>query len=353
MAGDEATETVRFEVERDDLHNTRVVEEPIPSPTDGEILLRVEAFGFTANNITYGVFGDMLGYWKFFPSGGGWGQIPTWGFAEVVDSGHDGVPVGTRLFGYLPMASHLVLRPAAVDEKQIVDGSEHRAALPPAYNSYRLVAADPLHHPDQEDAQMVLWPLFFTGFVLDRFLGANDLFGATAVVLSSASSKTAISTAHCLARRHDVTVIGLTSAGNLDLVRSLDPYDRVVTYDEIDSLDVSDAVYVDFAGNTEVRAAVHLHYGDRLAHSAMVGGTHWDKGAPGEVPGPEPVMFFAPDHWGPEAEESLPEAWRGFVTGIDDWLRIEHRSGVDAVGRSYLETLDGRADPGVGLVLSI
>jgi hypothetical protein len=41
------------------------------------------------------------------------------------------------------------------------------------------------------------------------------------------------------------------------------------------------------------------------------------------------------------------------VAGIDDWLRVEHRSGVDAIRRSYLETLDGQADPGVGLVLSI
>jgi hypothetical protein len=65
------------------------------------------------------------------------------------------------------------------------------------------------------------------------------------------------------------------------------------------------------------------------------------------------VFFFAPDHWGPEAERLLPGAWRGFVAGIDDWLRVEHRSGVDAIRSSYLETLDGNADPGVGLVLSI
>jgi hypothetical protein len=200
---------------------------------------------------------------------------------------------------------------------------------------------------------MLLWPLFFTGFVLDRFLGANALFGARTVVLSSASSKTAISTAHCLAGRDGITVIGLTSAGNLDLVRSLDSYDRVVAYDEIDTLAVEDAVYVDFSGNTAVRAAVHHHYGDHLAHSAAVGGTHWDQGSPAEVPGPEPVFFFAPDHWGPEAERLLPGAWRGFVAGIDDWLRVEHRSGVDAIRSSYLETLDGNADPGVGLVLSI
>jgi NADPH:quinone reductase-like Zn-dependent oxidoreductase len=353
MASDDGTNAVRLEVRRDDLHDTRVVEEPTPRPAEGEILVRVEAFGLTANNISYAVFGDMLGYWHFFPSADSWGQIPTWGFAEVVESAHGEVPVGTRLFGYLPMASHVVLRPALVDDAHLVDGSEHRAALPPAYNSYRLVAADPLHDSEHEDAQMLLWPLFFTGFVLDRFLGANSLFGARAVVLSSASSKTAISTAHCLAARAGTTVIGLTSTGNVDLVRSLGHYDQVVAYDEIDTLAVEDAVYVDFAGNTAVRAAVHRRYGEHLAHSAVVGGTHWDQGSPAEVPGPEPVFFFAPDHWGPEAEGQLPEAWRGFVAGVDAWLRVEHRRGVEAVRSSYLETLDGRIDPGVGLVLSI
>lgn len=351
-SGDDGN-AVRFEVVRADLHRTRVVEEPRLTPAVGEVVVRVDGFGLTANNISYAVFGDLLGYWQFFPSEGEWGQIPVWGFAEVAQSAHDDVAVGTRLFGYLPMASHLLLRPGAVDERSLVDASDHRIALPSAYNSYRLVRGDPLYDPEREDAQMLLWPLFFTGFVLDRFLAANDVFGAGTVVISSASSKTAIATAHCLAARDGVTVVGLTSPGNLGLVRSLGRYDRVVTYDEIDSLEPDEAVYVDFAGDTAVRAAVHRHYGDGLAHSAMVGGTHWDQAAPAEVPGPAPVFFFAPDHWGPEAEALLPDAWRGFLSGLDEWFRVEHRSGVDAVRTSYLETLEGRADPAVGLVLSL
>ena len=353
MADDQSDGAVRFEVARDDLHRTRVIEEPTGTPADGEVLVRVEAFGLTANNISYAVFGDMLGYWQFFPAAGEWGQVPTWGFGTVTESAHESVPAGTRLFGYFPMASHLMMRPTAVDDAQLIDGSEHRATLPPAYNTYRLVAADPLHDPAREAEQMLLWPLFFTGFVLEQFLATNARFGADTVVLSSASSKTAISTAHRLGERDDVTVVGLTSAANLDLVRSLGLYDVVVGYEEIDSLPVERAVYVDFAGNTAVRAAVHRHYGDHLQHSALVGGTHWDQSSADEVPGPEPVFFFAPDHWGPEAESLLPAAWRGFVAGVDAWLRVERRSGVDELRRAYLETLDGDADPAVGLVLSL
>jgi len=102
-----------------------------------------------------------------------------------------------------------------------------------------------------------------------------------------------------------------------------------------------------------VRAAVHGHYGDALAHSAIVGGTHWDAAGPAEVPGIEPQFFFAPDHWGAEAEAALPEAWRAFVAGLDGWIHFEHHRGIHAVRDAFVDTLDGRIDPSVGLVLPV
>ncbi|MEL7206945.1 MAG: DUF2855 family protein, partial [Actinomycetota bacterium] len=256
-----------FEVVRDDLHRTRTVETEPPEPAPGEVVVAIDAFGLTANNISYAVFGDMLGYWQFFPAEGPWGRIPAWGFADVVASAHDEVPDGTRIFGYVPMASHLVLTPSDVTGEGLVDASEHRASLPPAYNSYRSTAGDPLYDADREGEQLLLWPLFFTGFVLDRFLGSNRDFGAGTIVLSSASSKTAISTAHCLASR-GVAVSGLTSPGNMAMVEGLGLYDRVVAYDAVEELGDDDAVFVDFAGDTAVRASVHRRFGDRLRHSA-------------------------------------------------------------------------------------
>ncbi len=352
MTDSDARET-RFEVVRNDLSRTRTVQADLPALADGQVLTTVDAFGLTANNISYAVFGDMLGYWQFFPSEGEWGQVPTWGFAEVVASAHDDVPVGTRLFGYFPMASHLVLTPGHVDGGIVVDATPHRAALPAAYNSYRRVDGDPLYDPAREDEQMLWWPLFFTAFVLDRFLATEADFGASTVVCSSASSKTALATAHCLAERGGLTLVGLTSPANVDLVRTAGRFDRVVTYDEIGSLTPESAVFVDFAGDAPVRAAVHRHYGEHLRHSALIGGTHWDKGEPVETPGPEPVLFFAPAHWDAGADAGLPAAWRGFVTGLDDWFRTEHRAGIDAVEVAYLDTLAGRIDPSVGLVLSV
>ena len=64
---------MNFEVKRDDLRTTRAVEgEPVAG--DSEVLLRVEVFALTSNNVTYAVFGDAMRYWAFFPaSADGWG----------------------------------------------------------------------------------------------------------------------------------------------------------------------------------------------------------------------------------------------------------------------------------------
>ncbi|MBC7103757.1 MAG: DUF2855 family protein [Parvibaculum sp.] len=43
------------------------------------MLVEIEKFALSANNITYAVAGDMLNYWSFFPAEEGWGKIPVWG----------------------------------------------------------------------------------------------------------------------------------------------------------------------------------------------------------------------------------------------------------------------------------
>ena len=89
-------------IDRTDLSRTEVRVLPAPDtgvPADGEVLLEMERFALTANNITYGVYGDRLGYWQFFPAEENWGRIPVWGFATVRRSAVETIPVGTRLFG--------------------------------------------------------------------------------------------------------------------------------------------------------------------------------------------------------------------------------------------------------------
>jgi len=353
-----------FQLKRDDLHQTRFADVDPPEIGDGEALLNVDTFGLTSNNITYAVFGDAMNYWDFFPAGEGWGRMPVWGFAEVAESKADGLEEGTRVYGYLPPSTSLAVVPERIDERGFNDGAPHRKPLPSAYQGYRDVKTDAIYEESKENEQILFWPLFYTSFLVDDFLADEDFFGAGTMVLSSASSKTALIAAYLLSQREGIDVIGLTSPGNKDFVEGLGVYGHTVTYDEVDSLPKEKAVYVDMSGDGGVRSAVHGHFGDDLAHSASVGMTHWDQMAvrgEGKLPGPKPVFFFAPDRikkrgsdWGAaKLDANVAEAWKPFADWAGGWLEVNKVNGQDELQAAYLEVLDGKIDPKAGHVVSL
>jgi hypothetical protein len=352
-------DAVDFLVDRRDLRRTRLApgqHTPETPLAPGQVLARIDRFAMTANNITYGAIGDLIGYWRFFPAPDEWGRIPVWGFAEVVRSRHDGVPVGERLYGYFPMSTYLLIQADRVGPASITDASPHRAALPAIYNQYARVAADPEHDPALDGAIAIFRPLFATAFVLDQFLAGESFFGARQVILLSASSKTALGLAFLLHRdrRDQCRVIGLTSRTNAAFVRATGYYDEVRTYDEIGALaaDVP-GVVVDFAGNAQVLHAVHRHLGASLRYSCRVGITHWDRmGGDENLPGPAPVLFFAPDHMREGFPNRIGAAMRAFLASAT-WLRLVEGQGPDHLERVYRAFLDGKVDPAAGYVLSL
>ncbi len=355
-----------FLIRRDDLHQCRFVDSAAPDLSAGEALLQVDRFGLTSNNITYAVFGEGMKYWDHFPVGGEgareWGRMPVWGFAEVADPGNTGMRAGDRVYGYLPPSPHLVVKPDRVNERGFVDAAAHRAELPSAYHGYRNVDSDPIHADDREDEQILFWPLFYTSFLVDDLIADEGFFDARTIVISSASSKTALIAAFLLAQRdEDLELIGLTSPGNVDFVERLGIYGKVATYEQIGSLPDEQVVYADFSGDGDVRAAIHGHFGDRLAHSSVIGATHWDqlaKGA-GGLPGPKPVFFFAPDRikkrgrdWGTaELDNRVASAWIPFAEWAAGWLDVRQAEGPDALMKTYLELLEGKIEPSVGHIL--
>ncbi len=367
----------RFLVARRDLRDVRVAPDPdAPAErplAEGEARLRVAQFAFTANNITYAAFGESMHYWSFFPcEDAAWGCIPVWGFAEVTESRAGGLAPGRRVYGYLPMGTHLVVQPGRVSAAGFADAAPHRAALAAVYNQYQFCDTDPAYRADREALQALLKPLFITSFLIDDFLAEAGFFGAERVLLSSASSKTAYAAAFCLARRAErPRITGLTSAARIDFVRSLGCYDDVLAYEDVTRLDgQAPAVYVDFAGSAPLRRAVHGHWEYRLRHSCAVGGTHWDElGGSGGLPGPKPTLFFAPAEvarrlapppagWGPAAwQQRTAEAWQAFVDRVADarspWLRVQEARGSAAVEAAYRSVLEGQGDAQAGLMLAL
>jgi hypothetical protein len=354
-----------FIVRRDDFRDCKFVPAAEPSEIElgpGQALLEVDKFAFTSNNITYAAFGDAMNYWAFFPAPDGWGRIPVWGFANVVESKHESIGEGERVFGYLPMSTHLVVQPDQVNERGFFDSSPHRASLPAGYQQYARAASDA--DSEDEDLQALLRPLFMTSFVIEDFLVDSDLFGADTIVFASASSKTALGTAFLLSKNRpsQCEVVGLTSPGNVEFCNRVGYYDRVLAYDDLGSLAPdTTAVFVDMAGDAKLLGAVHHHLFN-LKYSCIVGATHWDaaKTPEGELPGPQPQFFFAPtqlqkrrEDWGAGGLEArVAQAWGAFLPSLRGWMRIVPGHGPDAIESVYLEMLDGKMDPAIGHVLS-
>ncbi len=355
-------------VNRSDFTDVAIVKHDPAKLAKGEIAVEIGPWALTSNNITYMVTGDQIGYWKFFepsdygikmdsPENEQWGRMPVWGYAAVTESQCEDVPVGTKLYGFFPVAGTLVMKPVKLSPLGFQDGNDHRTALHPVYNSYTFVDKDP-GFAGHRDLQPILRPLFTTSFLIDDFLADENFFGAEQVLLLSASSKTALGTAFCLKQRGDIKVTGLTSGMNQAFVMETGFYDETQTYDTITDLnpDVKTAV-VDMAGNGTVMANVYDHFEENIVYNCMVGKSHWDGAPPSRPPAGAPaIMFFAPDQakkrmgeWGGQGfAENLAARWLPFCDSAKDWLEVERVKGLPEMLETYKAFLGGEADPAKG-----
>mgnify|MGYP003638280625 FL=1 len=346
-------------VKKNDLAQSNWHEGDLPTLADGQILLAVEKYALTANNITYAVVGDGFGYWNFFPTGDDeWGIVPVWGFASVVASENADIAVGERVYGYLPMASHLLVTPTNVQDGGFIDGAAHRQGLAIIYNQYHRLGTD---ESPLEAERAIFQPLFTTSFLIEHFMRSNDWFGAEALLMTSASSKTSLGLA-MVAKNLSPTIrrIGLTSAGNKDFVEQSGLYDEVLTYDNLSAADAdTPTVSVDFAGNGQLLGDIHGHWGDNLKFSSLVGATHVEeRGGADNLQGPKPELFFAPTAAESLMKEIGPVAFRArvdeqfsaFVAGASAYLKVERLDGREALQSAYLAMLANEVEPSRGLM---
>ncbi|NNE52007.1 MAG: DUF2855 family protein [Sulfitobacter sp.] len=352
----------RLLVDQKKITETRVEDVPVAPLAPGEARLRLESFALTANNVTYAASGFAIGYWKFFPTGvEGQGQVPVWGVAEVTESESDALEVGTRLYGFYPLAEELVIMPEADGYGGIVDAAAHRADLPAVYNRYAPVRAG---SEEEDHLRALLQPLLATSYLLFDWLMDNDCFGAQQIIVGSASSKTGLGLCKYLAEPEErpYRIVGLTSARNKEFVEKLGACDQVLTYDEVGKIAAESSVYVDMSGNAQVKKALHAHLGDALKHSAAVGISHWNQFNPAqELAGPKPQFFFAPaqiakrrEEWGPgEIERQITAAWKRVAADASDWMAVKVHKGVEQAAEVYDALARGTADPRDGHVVRL
>lgn len=357
-----------FIVDLNNLQSAKTIEKEYANDLQpNQVLLKIDKFAFTSNNITYAVIGHKIGYWKFFPTQEGHGIIPAWGFADVVASSHADVTVGQRFYGYFPMSSHLLVTAGKVQPHGFMDVTTHRQALPPIYNFYTNTSQDPLYTKETEELQSIYRPLFTTSFLIEDLLTEQAYFGAQNIVLTSASSKTAQALAFLLALRKkeqnlNIQIVGLTSAANVDFVTQMGWYDQTLTYDEINKLNKEEPhVTVDFSGNHQTQYQLQTHLNENLKYNCLVGLVDW-KNQQGEQQLPKKgEFFFAPTYgqkrqkeWGVAGfQQRIGAAWQQFAQHVRASVAVTNPIGVDALEQLYVNTLNGNIDPKKGHTVAI
>ena len=350
-------------VTKANISQTQLIDTVAPALCQNGVRLKVQSFAVTANNITYAVIGDRFGYWNFFPTGiEGQGIVPMWGHAIVEASNHADIQVGERVYGYLPMATHLDVMPGKISDGGFIDTTDYRQPMSIFYNQYSRLSVDPEHDPAREAQRMIFGPLFKTGFLIEAMFRRENWYGTKALIMTSASSKTAMALASVAKTTSPgVKRIGLTSVRNVDFVTDTGLYDQVLAYDEVASLGDAPSVLVDFAGNAGLLRSIHETLGSELKYSCIVGATHISaRGGNGNaLPGPAPILFFAPDHasatvkeLGPKGfGEAIAESWAGFISLVDGFVRIEERSGLSQAVSAFVTTVKGQSDPATGVIV--
>lgn len=232
------------------------------------------------------------------------------------------MPVGQRVYGLVPIGAAFVAEPkSAARGAAWVDVSKHRQKRDIVYNSYQITDQDPMYAGlKYERAMILLRPLFTTAWVLRDFALKMN---CDALVITSASSKTSASLAG-LVKLYKQTnaspfIVGLTSKGNVNYVKSLNFYDKVDVYDSQALVDFpgTRVVVVDMAGNIDVLRNIQNQLKQRCLHVAVVGITHIEKSdmsasLSGEGFDPKyvkPKFFFAPRYIGTLEKESK-EDWK-------------------------------------------
>ena len=347
-------------INKGNLRSTDWQTVPESDLADGHVRMKVEAFALTANNVTYAAFGGPpMNYWGFYPTGeDANGRVPVWGFATVTQSNAEGVSIGERVYGYLPIADSFDIEAGKISPDGFSDIAAHRAPLSPIYNRYMRTSADPSYSAEFENQQMLFRPLYLTGWMIcDSLMQGVDL---DAVVISSASSKTAMANAHSVKARTAMKTIGMTSPGNKAFTEATGRYDEVLTYDDVSKVTGTNAAYVDFTGRPSLTETVHQTLGEDLKRSLIIGVTDWEAERTMQPPstGPAPEFFFVPDYAANRAKSLAPgeldqmvgRDLAAFYPTSKSFVTPKLVKGDEAIAKAWTDTLDGKIPPSQGLV---
>lgn len=233
---------------------------------------------------------------------------------------------------------------------------------------------------------MLYRPLFWTSMWAEDWLFTAPQIpynGATNILISSASAKTAFCLAYIVQKRGHpgVKVTGLTSKGNLAFTKGLGLYDTVFPYDCVEE-SVSNSqgtwIYVDITGNDSLNSRVSKALGSRVVRNISLGVTNLSPSAQSNYVMPvsgvtkssntlfstqsAPLELFFMPEWLAERRRSLGAsgisemqytAWTALMRDCTAWVKMERTWGAKGVWRRYAEVVKGRVGPEKGMVWSL
>ncbi|TFK23688.1 hypothetical protein FA15DRAFT_757079 [Coprinopsis marcescibilis] len=378
------------------------------------VAIKVDRFGFSANNITYQALGEHphFRYFDFHTAPTSelaktHGLIPVWGFGTVVASKHPKITIGERVYGYFAPTRYLVVpvSPSDVNKHAFY---VPRPNLPPnrrPYNQIQRCATDPTYSAvtDAENLTMLYRPLFWTSYWCEDWLYSTGCYtpsdnSKVSILISSASSKTAFCLAYLIQKRigngelKNTKVVGLTSTRNAKFTENLGLYDEVHEYDTFRSDGAFQMqserqwIYIDVAGNGLLNKEIQRHFASssngRVVKNVSLGVTNlqptssandsmkwshnaFDPTAPALAPSdarwPKTENFFMPE-WLSVRKHQLPvseifqrqlNAWGSLMKDCINWVELQPVLGAKQVHDAYTRLAKEGLGPDKGLIWSL
>jgi len=351
-------------------------EPQVPELEEGCVLLRIDKFAFSQMALGY----LMKGFTRTFSAYHSFYEYPEegmyrsgcWGSCTVLESLHPKVAVGTRLYGLVPPSRYQMQRvggfiPANRRTGEVAKVELAMEGVP--FNLRRFQEMEILYDPnsadaiaqtdaqtecqvDEEKAILEDWNLVFREVYTMAFYMDENLLVDTgminSVLVSCASSKTALALAYCLRMREMRCVVGLTSPEHLEFVKATELYHEVFTYDQADALpNDRTVVYMDFKCDGELRQAITLRMGTNLMYNMVLGPAVFQKRMKDQVFEKRArEVLFDESSWRERRRmvaevtktgrnEKLKYSFPAFVERMRKNLQLRHISGAEAFKSRY------------------
>ncbi|BFM08510.1 DUF2855 family protein [Halioxenophilus aromaticivorans] len=358
---------ISLEFNQKDFRRLAVSNAAVPTHVQnapGSMLVRLERFGFSSNNLASALAPGLASVWpQAFPAGTDRLRLPVWGVAQVVAANQAVFEPGACFFGCFPMTRFALIDPSMEPLERYGIGADQ--LLNPTGGHLPVPADTQSGCYNAVDLQIMLRPLLMAAFMVMEELKESQFWHAQQIVVTCASSKTAMGLGYFLqqhfAERSDgpsPQVIGLTAQSNVNFVRKHGHFDKVLSYEQFRAMDEADTVLVDFSGNFSVQRMLVYYLKQHLIHAYALGAAHWDEVASGEL-AMSCEYFSALDFYYQRHARSkdlnyrFQQLWPNACGAFIKWLKPQLVEGPDRVRWVYEQVLAGKSKPDVAYLCKL